>query len=80
MRAGSIIPLGRVVQNTYENSFDPLTLLVCLDGSGQATGQLYEDDGDGFGYLRGDYLLTTYRAESRGDKVEVTLSASEGKK
>jgi alpha-glucosidase len=78
LRAGSIVPLGRVVQNTTENSFDPLTLLVCLDKEGRATGQLYEDDGDGFGYLRGDYLLTTYRAESRGDQVEVTVAVSEG--
>jgi len=78
LRAGSIVPLGRVVQNTTENSFDPLTLLVCLDKEGRAAGQLYEDDGDGFGYQHGDYLLTTYRAESHGDRVDVTVAATEG--
>ena len=78
IRAGSIIPVGRVVQNTDENSLDPLTLLVCLDKEGRAAGQLYEDDGDGFGYERGDFLLTTYRAEKRGDRVEVAVAAVEG--
>ena len=78
VRAGSIVPLGRVVQNTNENSFDPLTLLVCLDIDGRATGQLYEDDGDGFGYERGEYLLITYRAEKHGDKVEVKVAVAEG--
>jgi alpha-glucosidase len=78
LRAGSIVPLGRVVQNTTENSFDPLTLLVCLDKDGRASGQLYEDAEDGFGYQRGDYLLTTYRAESHGDRVDVTVTATEG--
>jgi len=31
--------------------------------SGKATGDLYEDDGDGFGYKNGDYLITHYEAE-----------------
>lgn len=78
MRAGSIVPLGRVVQNTVENSFDPLTLLVCLDTAGRAIGQLYEDDGDGFGYQQGGYLLTTYRAESGAHGVVVTVAESDG--
>jgi alpha-glucosidase len=78
VRAGSIIPLGRVVQNTTENSFDPLTLLICLDKDGRASGQLYEDDGDGFSYRRDGYLLTTYQAERRSDGVAVTIAASKG--
>ena len=40
IRGGAILPLGKVVQNTSENSFDPLTLLVCLDEKGQARGSL----------------------------------------
>ncbi len=80
IRAGAILPLGRVVQSTTENSFEPLTLLVCLDAEGRATGQLYEDDGDGFGYQHGDYLLTTYRAEKHGDRVAVTVVATEGQR
>jgi alpha-glucosidase len=52
IRGGAIVPLGKVIQNTSEESLDPLTLLVCLDGSGQASGELYEDAGDGFGYQK----------------------------
>jgi alpha-glucosidase len=79
IRAGSIVPLGRVVQNTEEDSLSPLTLLICLDEKGQAAGQLYEDDGDGFGYQNGNYRLTTYHAERRGDKVEVKVVNQEGR-
>lgn len=79
VRAGVIVPLGRVVQNTTEDSLSPLTLLVCLDAKGQATGQLYEDDGDGFGYEKGLYRLTTYVAERRGGRVEVKVVGREGK-
>lgn len=78
MRAGAIVPLGRVVQNTTEDSLSPLTLLICLDEKGRATGQLYEDDGDGFGYQRGQYRLTTYEAELRDDRADVRLAGREG--
>jgi len=80
IRAGSIVPLGKVIQNTTENSLDPLTLIVSLDAKGQATGQLYEDDGDGWAYQKDNYLLTTYRTTQRGDKVEVTITHAEGQR
>lgn len=41
IRGGSIIPTGKIIQNTTENSLDPLTLLVCLDEQGKATGSMY---------------------------------------
>ena len=31
VRGGSIIPVGKIIQNVNENSFDPLTLVVCPD-------------------------------------------------
>lgn len=79
IRAGSIVPLGKVVQNTTENSFDPLTLVVCLDANGTAVGQLYEDEGDGFGYDTLRYLLTTYRAELKDGKVTVRVTKTDGR-
>ena len=78
MRPGAIIPLGKVIQNTTENSLDPLTLLVCLDTKGEASGRLYEDAGDGFGYRSGDYLLTTFEARRDGEKTIVSISGKEG--
>ena len=74
LRPGAIVPLGRVVQSTAEESLDPLTLLVSLDAHGLAEGTLYEDAGDGYGYRKGDYRLTTYRAE-RAPNNTLTLRA-----
>ncbi len=73
LRPGSVVPLGQVVQNTGEESFAPLTLLVCPDEEGNAEGTLYEDAGDGFGYQHGDSLLTIYRAHREGDEEVITL-------
>jgi alpha-glucosidase len=81
VRGGAIVPLGKVVQSTAEESLDPLTLLVCLDAAGQAEGTLYEDAGDGYGYEHGDYLLTTYHAERAGDgAVVVSVAGAEGRR
>jgi alpha-glucosidase len=79
IRAGAIIPLGKVIQNTTEKSLDPLTLLVCPDENGEAIGTLYEDEYDGFGYQKGHYLLTTYKATLKNGKVRVEILSSEGK-
>ena len=75
IRGGAILPLGKVVQNTSENSFDPLTLLVCLDEKGQAQGNLYEDEGDGFGYLHGVSGTTHFTASREGNAVVIRQDA-----
>ena len=80
LRGGAIVPLGRVVQSTAEESLDPLTLLVSLDEHGHASGRLYEDDGDGFAYRTGGYLLTTYEAARNGGEVTVTVAHTEGQR
>jgi alpha-glucosidase len=78
MRGGSIIPLGRVIQHTGQESLEPLTLLVCLDEGGRAEGRLYEDVGDGYDFQQGEFLLTTYFANKKGDSVVVTIAHEEG--
>ncbi len=75
IRGGAIVPLGKVVQSTAEESLDPLTLLVCLDDKGQAQGNLYEDEGDGFGYQQGRSTLTHFTASREGDAVVVRQDA-----
>jgi alpha-glucosidase len=78
IRGGSILPLGKIIQNTTEKSLNPLILLVCPDEQGKARGILYEDAGDGYGYQHGQYLLTTYSAEKQGNKVIVQIADEEG--
>jgi len=79
LRGGAIVPLGKIVQNTNEDSLTPLTLLVCLDAQGEAQGRLYEDAGDGYGYRSGQYRLTTYRARRQGNTVKVDIADRDGK-
>jgi alpha-glucosidase len=78
IRGGAIVPLGRVVQSTTQPLLEPLTLMVSLDADGRAQGSLYEDDGEGYGYRDGDYLLTTYGAQQVGEAIEVRIASEEG--
>jgi alpha-glucosidase len=51
-----------------------------LDANGDARGTLYEDAGEGYGYVEGDYLLTTYVAERSGDELSVRVESAEGER
>ena len=79
-RPGSVIPLANLAQSTAEMRTDSLTLLVSLDGDGKAVGQLYEDDGDGFGYRTGDYSLSLLQATLQKRQLTVTVAPAEGKR
>ncbi|XP_042427481.1 alpha-glucosidase 2-like isoform X2 [Zingiber officinale] len=79
LRGGSILPVGQPVQYVGEtNPTDELSLLISLDENGKAEGVLYEDDGDGYGYTQGNYLLTYYSAEIDSSNLTVKVSKSEG--
>ncbi len=80
LRDGAILPVGPGGQTSDEAFEGPLTLIVSLDHAGQASGHLYEDAGDGFGYLEGDYLRTTYRAVLRDGVVEIGIAQQEGQR
>ena len=77
-RPGSIIPLANLAQSTAEMSTDSLTLLVCVDRDGRAEGLLYEDEGDGFSYQKGQYRLTELKAVKDKKQLKVTLRKKEG--
>jgi alpha-glucosidase len=62
VREGAIVPLGPVVQHVDERPLEEVTLVVNLDAVGRARGTLYEDDGEGYGYERGEYRLTSFEA------------------
>ncbi|XP_022867674.1 uncharacterized protein LOC111387351 [Olea europaea var. sylvestris] len=79
LKGGSIIPLAPPHQHVGEaNRTDDVTLLVALDEHGKAEGFLYEDDGDGYEYLKGGYLLTTYVAELQHSTITLRVSKTEG--
>lgn len=80
LRGGAIVPIGAGGQTTEEAFSGPLTLLVSLDASGRALGRLYEDVGEGFAYLDGDYLLTTYEAAVDDGVLELRITAEDGRR
>lgn len=79
LRDGAIVPMGKVIQNTAEYTTDILTLLVNLDENGQASGMLYVDAGDGFGYKKGEYALYRFTAIQENGEVSVKTELVEGK-
>lgn len=46
--------------------------------AGKAKGILFEDDGDGYGFTEGQFLLTHYVAELESSVVTVKISKTEG--
>ncbi|CAJ2646990.1 unnamed protein product [Trifolium pratense] len=79
LKGGSIIPVGLPLQHVGEaNPSDDLTLLVALDESGKAEGFLFEDDGDGYEFTKGNYLLTHYVAELQSSIVTLSVRKAEG--
>lgn len=79
LQGGSIIPLGHPHQHSgAANSTDDVTLLVALDEQGKAKGVLFEDDGDGYEFTKGGYLLTRYEAELQSSVVTVKISKTDG--
>jgi len=78
-RPGSIIPMAQLAQSTAELRTDSLTLLVCLDTDGKACGLVYEDEGDGFSYRDGNYLLSRFDATLQKRLLTVTMTPAEGK-
>lgn len=79
LRDGAIVPMGKVIQNTAEYTTDTLTLLVNLDENGQASGMLYVDAGDGFGYKKGEYALYRFTTIQENGEVSVKTELVEGK-
>lgn len=78
-RGGSIIPAGPIIEHTGQRTpLDPLTLIVCLDAQGNASGSIYEDAGEGYAYQKGQFRRSFYKASRQGDTVRVTLEKSEG--
>ncbi|KMZ74916.1 alpha-glucosidase, family GH31 [Zostera marina] len=79
LQGGSIVPTGPFIQHVGEiKPTDTITLLVALDKNGKAEGTLFEDDGDGYEFKQGNYLLTHYIAEMKSSVFTVKVSKTEG--
>ena len=79
LKAGSILPLGQIIQSTASYSTDSISLLIAPDEQLTASGKLYNDAGDGYGYQEGEYAITDFHATPTGDdSLLVTCLQTEG--
>ena len=79
LRDGAIVPMGPVIQSTEEYSTLKLTLLINPDEAGNASGSLYDDSGEGFGYQAGDYAVLNFSASKTAENtLKVSVKQTEG--
>jgi alpha-D-xyloside xylohydrolase len=71
VRAGSIIPVGPVLQSTKEKSSEPIELRVYPGADAHFT--LYEDAGDGYDYENGEYTLTPMHWHDASKKLSIGI-------
>ena len=76
-RAGAVIPMQAVLPYADARRLDTLELHAWPAASAPVTSELYEDAGDGYGYERGDYRLTTLTTSgSPAGGLDIALSRS----
>ena len=74
VRAGSIVPTGPVQQYVDEKPDAPMTLMVYTGADGKFG--LYEDDGKGYGYEKGEFTRIPLSWNERTG--ELSIGAREG--
>lgn len=70
MRAGSVLPVYPVQQHTGAGPIGELTLYV-YHNEGTCRSHLYQDEGDGYAYLKGGYRLSAF--QTQGNKEAFVL-------
>jgi alpha-glucosidase len=70
VRAGAILPMQPVVQNTGEIPAGPLELRVYPGAD--CEGSLYQDDGHTFAYQNGEFLRVQYSCSSAPESLSVS--------
>ena len=69
VKAGSVIPMGKVIQSSAEKS-DTLEIRV-YEGA-DARFELYEDEGDNYNYEKGLYSTITFRWDDKAQKLTIS--------
>ncbi|MDD7885384.1 TIM-barrel domain-containing protein [Flavivirga sp. 57AJ16] len=81
VRPGAVIPVGEVIQSTVDYKSDKITYLINPLEDGTAAGELYHDDGDGFGYKTNDYATHgIYVTKHNADSLKVVINQIGGSK
>ena len=69
VRAGTILPLGPEVEHTGENPDGPLEIRIYAGADGAF--DLYDDEGDGYGYEHGEFTFTSLRWSDQSQRLVV---------
>ncbi|PXY47212.1 TIM-barrel domain-containing protein [Flavobacterium hydrophilum] len=81
VRPGSVIPITDVVQSTSDYKSDNITYLINPLQDGTAAGEIYHDDGDGFGYKSNDYAVHGINVtKHNADSLKVVINQIGGSK
>lgn len=78
LKGGSILPVGKKIQYTNDNSLEELTLYICLDGTGKASGDLYWDAGEGWAFKKGGYSDLHFQAKEEKGVTKISLTSRKG--
>jgi alpha-D-xyloside xylohydrolase len=73
VKAGSIIPMGKLIEYTGQKSVDTLEILIYKGANGKF--ELYEDEGDNYNYEKGNYSVINFS----WDDAENVLTIDERK-
>ena len=76
VRAGAIVPMGRLMDYVGQKPDDELTLHIYPGDSGQFT--LYEDDGTTYAFENGAFRTTEIRQGSTSSQLRVEVAAAAG--
>jgi alpha-glucosidase len=71
VRAGSLVPMGPVLQHVFEKPVDAIEVHIYQDGPAQFT--LYDDDGLTFQYETGQYVKTLLGVDASGNFSTVVI-------
>jgi alpha-D-xyloside xylohydrolase len=69
VKAGSIIPMGKIIQYTGEKSADALEIRVYKGAD--AKFELYEDEGDNYNYEKGKYSTISFRWNEKTQSLTI---------
>jgi len=73
IKEGSVVVTQEPELYVGEKSNPKLIIFVALDKDGFATGQLYQDAGDGYDFVNGGYRLTRFTAQMTGNLFTLDL-------
>ena len=69
VKAGSIIPMGKIIQSTGEKAADTLEIRVFKGAD--ARFELYEDEGDNYNYEKGKYTTISFNWNEKTQTLTV---------